>query len=152
MRLTGSAVLATAVAALAAACAPSEDSVELADTLSSHLTYARRDAETAAVLAGARPELADALGIVAAERRAHADALAAEIDRVLGGPSTSSSPAATTATTTAVPPPSLDELTADLAQAQTSAAESARNESGYRAGLLGSISAACGVHLGVVLA
>lgn len=89
--------------------------------------------------------------MVQAERSAHADALATEIDRVAGGAGVASSTSAA-ATTVQAPPPTLDELRISLTDAQRGAADSALNESGYRAGLLGSISAACAVEVSVVLA
>jgi hypothetical protein len=45
----------------------------------------------------------------------------------------------------------LDQLRAELAESQRSAADSARTLSGYRAGLSASISAACATYLAVVL-
>ena len=70
-------------------------------------------------------------------------------------PATTAAEAAETTqaqSTTPKPPPTLDELKSYLLESQRGAADSARNESGYRAGLLGSISAACAVELEVVLA
>lgn len=102
----------------------------------------------AAALIAIVPERVNELSVIQSERSAHADSLAAEIDRVSGGESIPPS----TTTTTQNPPPTLEELLTGLSESGRSAADSARNESGYRAGLLGSISAACTVQSNVVLA
>lgn len=95
------------------------------------------------------------LTLIAAERTAHADALRAEVARLVGtypDGSTPSSEATTTPTSVpAAPPASVDAVRAQLVTAQNSAAALARTLSDYRAGLLGSISAACAVHAGVLL-
>lgn len=131
-----------------AACSSGVDVAATVDTLTTHLTFARRDAAAAGALIATAPELAPSLEVVRSERTQHADALATEIDRMSGGP-TSTTPLVTT---TPPAPPSLQELMGYLAESQRGAADAARNESGYRAGLLGSISAACAVELSVVSA
>lgn len=148
-RLTAGAALGAVGLTATAGCATGEDTAATVDTLTTHLRRARSDSAAAESLIVSRPELTDALTVVRSERSAHADALAAEIDRVAGGSSTSTpSPEPTTA----APTPSLDELVSGLNDSARGAAQSARDESGYRAGLLGSISAACAVQVAVVLA
>lgn len=156
-RLTARAVLAGVGLVSVSACASGEDTAATVDTLTMHLTLARRDSAAAGVLVATSPELAGALGVVQSERTAHAEALSAEIDRVAGvsAGSTTTARSTTTAaasTTTQTPPPTIEELRTYLAESQRGAADSARNESGYRAGLLGSISAACAVAQSVVSA
>nr|WP_300500061.1 hypothetical protein [uncultured Rhodococcus sp.] len=154
-RWTAGAVLGTAGLVGAISCSSAAEEQATVDTLTTHLRLARRDATAATALTAPAPELAGALDVVRAERTSHADALAAEIARVAGVPATTAAEAAETTqaqSTTPKPPPTLDELKSYLLESQRGAADSARNESGYRAGLLGSISAACAVELEVVLA
>ncbi|MGU3433460.1 hypothetical protein ACNHUS_10615 [Actinomycetes bacterium M1A6_2h] len=151
LRLAGGA----AVAAVSAGCASNDEpAVATPDALLAEATRARTDAADAAAVALARPDIAGALGTVAAERTAHADALTAEVARLTPPPTTSDAAATTdtAGTVEASPPPTLDELRANLTASSTSAANLARTLSGYRAGLLGSISAACSVHVSAVLA
>lgn len=148
-RLTATAALTAAGLAAAAGCSSGEDTAATVDALTTHLRLARTDAATAGALIAVLPDRAGALGVVQAERSAHADALAAEIDRVSGAPSTTASSATTPPAVTA---PTLDGLRSSLNDSARGAASSARDESGYRAGLLGSISAACTVQTTVVLA
>lgn len=149
-RLTAGVVLTTVGLATTAGCASDEDTAATVDTLTTHLRSARRDAAAAGALIAVLPERVAALTVVQSERTAHADALSAEIERVAGAPEETTSTAATT--TPQSPPPTLEELRAGLSESQRGAADAARGESGYRAGLLGSISAACAVEVGVVLA
>ncbi|MFZ2176671.1 MAG: hypothetical protein WAW17_22035, partial [Rhodococcus sp. (in: high G+C Gram-positive bacteria)] len=101
------------------------------------------------------PDRAAALDLVRAQRAAHGDALDAEIARVAGtypdGSAPTTSAAAPSSATTAPVPPGLDQLRAQLAESQRSAADSARTLTAFRAGLCASISAACATHLAVVL-
>ena len=87
-----------------------------------------------------------ALTEVAAERAKHAQALTTEIARLAVNPTATSS-ATTSRTTTssaaAAPPPSLADVVNSLRASATSASQLASTSSGYRAGLLGSIAAAC---------
>jgi hypothetical protein len=148
-RLVAGAALAAAGLTSVTACTPGQDTAETVDTLTTHLRQARQDARSAAALAASIPDRAAALSVVELERTAHADALATEIDRVAGGSTTT--PAASVTTDSSGPPPTWDELVAALTDSARSAADSARNESGFRAGLLGSISAACTTSVEVVL-
>ncbi|MDJ0391866.1 hypothetical protein QMK17_00790 [Rhodococcus sp. G-MC3] len=154
-RMTASVALATAGLVTSAACSSSDDTAATVDTLTMHLRLAKRDAAAAGALIAVLPDLADSLIVVQSERSAHAVALQTEIDRVAGGPAESSTAESSTAapapTAVQSAPPPLDELRTYLSESQRAAVDSARNESGYRAGLLGSISAACAVESAMVL-
>ena len=121
------------------------------DALIALAESARADAEMAGQLAAVLPDLAAALTTIIAERTAHAEALETELVRVAG--TTTQEPARSGADSTvpAPPPPSLDGLRAALAGAQRAAADTARADSGYRAGLAGAISAACATQNEVLL-
>ena len=143
--LAGGAALA--VLGLTVPACRSPPSPPAIDELESQLTLAQRDSElaTAAAAAAAKPVSA-ALTEVASERARHAQALATEIARLVVNPtSTSSATASPTATTSAAaaPPPSLSDVVNSLRASAASAAQLATTVSGYRAGLLGSIAAAC---------
>ncbi|CAM2901017.1 hypothetical protein RHDE110596_06130 [Prescottella defluvii] len=149
LRVVGSAALGTTALAATTGCSDSgqADTPAEVDALTTQAELARRDAANATTAIATYPDRAGALGVVATERTAHADALDAEIARAAG--------AATAETTTPSPqvpaPPTLEQLRVDLADAQREAARLARNQSGYRAGLLGSISAACAAQQAVLL-
>lgn len=123
------------------------------DELEAQRALATHDSELAVAASIAAPaEIVPALDAVAAERRAHADALTEEIARAAGHtatttgetPSESSDPSATTSASTAPePPPTVADVVDALRNSARSSAELAASVSGYRAGLLGSISAAC---------
>ncbi|MDH6281833.1 hypothetical protein M2280_003055 [Prescottella agglutinans] len=150
LRVAGSAALGASALALTTGCSDSgsADSPAEVDALTTQAERARRDAANATAAIAVLPDRAGALGVVAAERSAHADALDAEIARA--ATVTPSSTAPTTPPVTA--PPTLEQLRADLADSQKEAARLARAQSGYRAGLLGSISAACAAQQAVLLA
>jgi hypothetical protein len=124
------------------------------DELESQLKLARHDSElaTAAAAAAVQP-VSTALTEVASERGQHAQALATEIARLAVNPTTTSSettsptstsPAQGGDTPTATPPPpSLSDVVNSLRASAASAGQLATTSSGYRAGLLGSIAAAC---------
>lgn len=147
---------ATALAALgatASACGGSPEPPE-PDPLEAQLDLANRDAQmarSAATVAG--PFYAPPLNVVADERAAHANALSKEIARLAGETTTSSTttPAATTSGA-ASPPPSRTDVMAALRESTDSAAKLAATLDGYRAGLLGSIAAACTASVTVPLA
>lgn len=143
--LAGGAVLA-AWGITATACGSRQEKPPEVDPLREQLTLARHDSEmAAAAAAAASPRVAAALKQVASERDQHADALSAEIDRVAGVASSTSS-STTTTTTTSVPPgppPKLSDVVGSLRASAGSASQLAITESGYRAGLMGSIAAAC---------
>ncbi|PTR26583.1 hypothetical protein C8K36_105155 [Rhodococcus sp. OK519] len=148
LRAVGGAALGATALTLLTACsdAGSADTPAEVDALTEQARSARRDAANATAAIATRPDLAAALGVIAAERTAHADALDEEIARVGGAPPSSTAP-----TTPVTAPPGVDQMRADLATAQRDAAKLARTQSGYRAGLLGSISASCAAQQVVLL-
>lgn len=136
----------------AAACAPAPPPPELAD-LVAQFDRAHADSRLAGLAATtARPRVVPALTTVASVRAAHARALSDEITRITGG-QTPTTPASTT-TTSGAPPaaPTVADVTAALRASADGAAQLAATLSGYRAGLLGSISAACTASYQVALA
>lgn len=119
------------------------------DPLEAELQSARSDSELAAAAAkAAKPALAAALSEVAAERARHATVLLEELSRAAGKPiptttaeeSTSAAPATPAKPT---PPPSVRDVTAALRASAERATTLVPTLSGYRAGLMGSIAAAC---------
>lgn len=143
--LAGGAALA-ALGITASACGSQQEQPPAVDPLKAQLTLARHDSELAAAAATtASPRVAAALKQVASERAQHATALSAEIDRVAGIASGTSSSTTTTTTTSAAPgpPPALSDVVGALRASAGSAGQLAITESGYRAGLMGSIAAAC---------
>ncbi len=144
--LIGGAALAL-LSATAAGCNAPTPRPEI-DALATQLDRARADSQLAAGAAtAARPEIAAALNTVAAERSAHAQALSDEITRISGEapPSASASSAPTSTGTSAepLPPPTAKDVIAALKQSADGAAQLAAQQSGYAAGLLGSIAASC---------
>lgn len=142
-----------------------DDVVHEPDPLAAQEVAARSDAAAATAAIAVAPDRHAALAAIAAERTAHADALRTEIDRAIGVYADGTKPAHRTragasgpsavASGSAVPPtapPSVETLRTQLTASQRSAAELARALTGYRAGLLASISAACAVQTGVLLA
>jgi len=110
---------------------------------------ARADAALARSLATLVPQQAGAMQTVSAERSAHADALVVEIVRAAGPPSPPPSPSPTPAP--GPPQPTLGDLRTSLQRNQAAAAELARTSPAYRAGLLGSVAAACAAEVAVLL-
>ena len=151
-RLAGAAALSAATVSTVAACAQDEISGPALDSLTAQLRAARSDATDATAAATAIPDYAAALGVVAAQRTEHADALDTEIARATGATTATATSASTTTVAPPAPPPDLAAVREMLTTSARSAADAARNESGYRAGLLGSISASCTVSALVVLA
>lgn len=129
------------------------------DELRAQVDRARADSRLASEAATrALPAQAKALTEVASERTAHARALTDELARILR-PEVSeetstaeSSPATTSGTAQAAAPPTTSDVAAALRRSAESAAGLAVRYSGYRAGLLGSISAACAAAYTVALA
>lgn len=143
--LAGGAALAV-LGITATACGSRQEQPPAVDPLKAQLTLARHDSDMAAAAATVEsPRVAAALKQVASEREQHATALAAEIDRVAGITSSTSSSTTTTTTTSAPPgpPPKLSDVVGSLRASAGSASQLAMSESGYRAGLMGSIAAAC---------
>jgi len=121
------------------------------DELAAQLDRARADSQLASDAAAAKPPppTAQALTAVANERSAHAQALSDELVRMVGKKAPTASP-----TTTTVPPakaPTTEDVIASLRQSADAAAQLAATQSGYRAGLLGSIAAACTAAYSVAL-
>lgn len=114
------------------------------DPLEAELESARRDSELAAAAAKtAKPAVAAALSEVAAERARHATALVEELARAAGKPTPTTSSETTTPSGAQAPPPSLRDVVAALRKSAESATKLVPTLSGYRAGLMGSIAAAC---------
>lgn len=153
--LAGAAALAAlgasaeTLTACGAAPAPPPD----LDDLTTALDRARSDSKLATdAVAAARGSIADTLTEVASVRSAHGEALADEIVRLTGA----AAPTTTviTTTTTSSPPapaPTADDVIGALRTSADSATQAAAALSGYRAGLLASIAAACAVAYSVAL-
>ena len=128
------------------------------DDLTTALDRSRSDSDLAADVAGAaKGKLAAVLTDIAAQRAAHAQALADEIVRLTGheAPTASTEPSAaptSTPTPASVPPPTVHDVIGALRTSADSAAKSAGVLSGYRAGLLASIAASCTAGYTVALA
>lgn len=144
--LAGGAALAV-LGIVASGCSPQPEQPPPVDELEAQLTLARHDSELAGAAATAQPAaVAAALQQVASERSQHAQSLATEIDRVAGITASTSSQTTTAPTSTSAPsgpPPTLSEVVGSLRASAASAKQLATMSSGYRAGLLGSIAAAC---------
>ena len=154
LKIAGAASIG-AIAFAATACTDNgsaQAAVEV-DQLTSQADRARADAAAASNSIALAPERVAALTTISAERTAHADALDAEIARAAGGGTgTTSTPSTPSASSTApAAPAGIDAVRASLAESARSAADLARTTSGYRAGLLGSISAACATQAAVLL-
>jgi len=126
------------------------------DPLEAQVDAARHDSDLATAAAkAAAPAVAPALKVVAAERARHAAALAEEIARAAGKPAPTpteetSSPTSTTSAP-AAPPPTVADVVAALRSSADSATQLTPTLSGYRAGLVGSIAAACTTAYSVAL-
>ncbi|GAA5083269.1 hypothetical protein GCM10023319_26990 [Nocardia iowensis] len=168
LRLAGGGTIGVLALGATAGCGADEP-VHDPDPLAAQEVQARTDAAAATAAIALAPQRHSALTAIATERTAHADALRAEIDRVIGVYGDGTTPVHRTRTNAAAqpsgpaavasgtpvspsPPPSVDALRAQLTTSRQSAADLARTQSGYRAGLLASISAACAVQAGVLLA
>ena len=139
--LFGAAALAL-VGTASTACGSSAPPPEV-DELAAQLERARADSQLASDAAAATPPppTAQALTTVASERSAHAQALSDELVRMVGKDAPTSA-----ATTTTAPPakaPTTQDVIAALRESADAATQLAAKQSGYRAGLLGSIAAAC---------
>ncbi|MFC6012720.1 hypothetical protein [Nocardia lasii] len=167
LRLVGASAIGLPAVAALAACAE-DDTVHAPDPLAAQEVLARADAAAATAAIALAPQSNAALTTIATERTAHADALRTEIARVVGvygdgttpvrrtgevtvpGPDGAPVPA-TQVETASAQPSTVAQVRDQLIRSQQSAAELARTESGYRAGLLASISAACATQAGVLL-
>lgn len=116
---------------------------------------ARADAAAATQLAAVTPPQAVPLRTIAAERTAHAQALDAEITRaagtIVGGPAPSETLSVPSSIPTSAPPATVAALRDSLLRNQSAAAELASTAPSYRAGMLGSVAAACASALVVLL-
>ena len=163
LAVAGRGLLALAFVGTAAAACGSKPSGP--DPLEAELSAARTDSELAAAAAkAAAPAMVPALIEVSTERARHATAIVEELSRAAGKPTPTpgaettggaaaggapgqtapaqSSPGQT-APDRAVPPPSLGDVVTALRRSADNAAKLAPTLSGYRAGLMGSIAAAC---------
>ncbi len=148
--LFGAATLAL-LGAIAAACG-SPPSPEI-DDLVAQLELARSDSQLAGAAATtAPPQLARTLTAVASERSAHARALEDEITRATGETPTQTQTTTTTSSAPPAKPPTTKDVIGALRTSAKDAGELAAHLSGYRAGLLGSIAAACTAAYTVALA
>ena len=148
--LFGAATLAL-LGATAAACG-SPPSPEI-DDLVAQLELARSDSQLAGAAATtAPPQLARALTAVASERSAHARALEDEITRATGETPTQTQTTTTPSSAPPPKPPTTKDVIGALRTSAKDAGELAAHLSGYRAGLLGSIAAACTAAYTVALA
>jgi hypothetical protein len=144
------AAAAAALGATTAACGAKEP--PKLDELIGQLDLARRDSQMAAAAAtAAGPFDGPLLGLVADERKMHANALSVELARMAGTTTTSSTSAAPTSSGSAQPPPSRTEVITAVRESADSATKLAAELSGYRAGLLGSIAASCAASVAVSL-
>ncbi|MEV6136973.1 hypothetical protein AB0L63_13125 [Nocardia sp. NPDC051990] len=166
LRLAGGTTMGALTIGALAGC--TDEAVYQPDPLAAQEILARADAAAATAAIAVAPQRHVELTVIADERTAHADALRAEINRVIGvyrdgttpahrtreltPPTSGTAPAASGAATSPTTPPSIDELRTRLAESQQSAGDLARTQSGYRAGLLASISASCAAQAGVLLA
>jgi hypothetical protein len=149
--------IALAVFGIAApACSSPPPPPPAVDELEAQLSLARHDSELAKAAAVDAPQqIGTALTEVAAERTRHAQALTTEIARLAVNPPSTSAQTTTptpTPTNAAAPPPPLADVVRSLKASADSAGELASTSSGYRAGLLGSIAAACTASYSVALA
>lgn len=166
LRLAGGTTMGALTIGAVTGCA--DTTLHEPDPLAAQEILARADAADATATIAVTPQRHVELTVIANERTAHADALRAEINRVIGvygdgttpthrtreltPPTSDSSPAASGASAAPTTPPSIDELRTRLVKSQQSAGDLARTQSGYRAGLLASISASCAAQAGVLLA
>src|SRR3954453_6657515 len=149
-RMLFSAAALALLGSTAVACGSSPPPPEV-DELAAPLDRARANIQLAADAAAATPPppTAQALTAVASERSAHAQALSDELVRIVGKDAPT-----TTATSTTAPPlkaPTTEDVIAALRQSADAAAQLAATQSGYRAGLLGSIAASCTAAYSVAL-
>ncbi len=141
----GRGLVALALLGTAVACGPSQPPGP--DPLEAEMRSARQDSELATEAAKtATPPMAAALREVAALRTRHAEALVEELARAAGEPiPTETTAASTTSAPTGnpAPPPTVGDVVGALRTSADNAAKLVPTLSGYRAGLMGSIAAAC---------
>ena len=150
--LFGAAALALLGATAAACGSPPPPEI---DDLVAQLELARSDSQLAGAAAtAAPPQLARALTAVASERSAHARRWRTKSRRATGETPTQTQTTEETTPSSAPPPkpPTTKDVIGALRRSPTDAGELAARLSGYRAGLLGSIAAACTAAYTVALA
>lgn len=158
-RVLLSAAALALLGATAAACGTTTPQPEI-DDLTAQLDRARADSALAADAAAGQPPQAAtvrALNAVAADRKAHAEALSDELTRMGAAPSSTTTE--TTRSTAKPSPgagtdasgPGVDDVVDALKESADRAARLAAELSGYRAGLLGSIAASCAAAYTVAL-
>ena len=143
--------LAVAGGLVLSGCSDSADNARKAkiEQLRPLLNDARADEASARALIAGRPDRAAALTVVAGERKAHADALVAEMTAI---DASRGKDASTAAPSAPVGAGSLDSLRQQLTASAKRAGDVAVAVEGYRAGLCGSISAAVTTEVQVQLA
>ena len=139
------------------------ESTRIAERLAPLALAASDDAIAARTLSARNPDRSAALAVIATERQTHATTINDEIARLapdLARPSTASGVVATpvqpsgAAPTSAAPQPTVttvEQLRERLTSAASSTGDLAVGMSGYRAGMLGSIAAACSAQVQVQL-
>ncbi|MBJ7287402.1 hypothetical protein [Williamsia sp.] len=143
------------------------ESTRIAEQLAPLSLAASDDAAAARTLSARNPDRSAALAVIATERQTHATTLNDEIARLapdLARPSTSAGVAAASAQPSGAPPTSgtsaapaapavttVEQLRERLTSAASSTGDLAVRMSGYRAGMLGSIAAACNAEAQVQL-
>ncbi|GAA1462959.1 Tat pathway signal protein [Williamsia maris] len=162
----GLAATGTVLAACGSGSGISE-STRIAEQLAPLSLTASDDAAAARTLGARNPDRSAALAVIASERETHATTINDEIARLapdLARPSTSSGVAAASVPASGATPTSgapaaptepavttVDQLRERLASAASSTGDLAVGMSGYRAGMLGSIAAACNAQVEVQL-
>lgn len=144
-RVLASAAALALFGATAAGCAAPPPPPEV-DEIAAQLERARADSRLATEAAGQeRGLVAKALTAVAAERSAHAQALSDELVRMRGAEAPTTEPSEQPTGTTAEParPPIAEDAVNALRASAESATELAAKLTGYQAGLVASIAAAC---------
>jgi hypothetical protein len=120
------------------------------DPLRALTDAALADAALADAVAAAHPGLAPAAHALAADRRAHADSLGAEVLRATPSPRPSTSAATAVRPAPADPAAATAELVATTKAAQEQAGDLVAGLPRYRAGLVASVAACCASHLAVL--
>ncbi|RJO75286.1 hypothetical protein D5S18_15115 [Nocardia panacis] len=167
LRLAGGAAAGALALGAVAGCG-AEDVVHEPDPLAAQEIAARADAQAATAAIAVAPQRHAALSAIAAERTQHAEALRAEINRVIGVYGDGTTPVHRTRTvepavegaaapdtsqqTAPTQPQTVDAVRLRLTGSRRAAADLALTQSGYRAALLASISAACAAQTAVLLA
>ncbi|KQU02806.1 hypothetical protein ASG56_18240 [Rhodococcus sp. Leaf7] len=143
LRGVGLSVVGSTLSLSACGTSSSGDDAPEPDPLLAESARARADSVSATAAIAQFPASSDTLTVVSDQRRAHADVLDAEIARLTPPPPTGTTTPTATPEPAPVAAPTLTELAESLSASSRSAADLARTLSGYRAGVLGSVSAAC---------